>query len=43
MDGKLLSSTSTAAIVNPPGCPGGFAVSAAMWHRHENREFCAGK
>jgi alpha-amylase len=27
----------------PPGCPGGFAVLAAMWQRHENREFCAGK
>jgi hypothetical protein len=32
-----------AAIVNPPGCPGGFAVPAAMWHHHENREFYAGK
>ena len=33
----------TAATVIPTGCPGGFALSAARRHRHENREFCAGK
>jgi hypothetical protein len=41
--GRLVARPPTAAIVNPPAVPGGFAVPAAMWHRHENREFCAGK
>jgi hypothetical protein len=28
---------------DPDGLSGGFALSAAMRHRHEKREFCAGK